>query len=128
MTIAISWMPILISRSMESADRDITIYVLQAELFDHGLGINVEQLETIISAYTRIKSTSHQVYHPTPNAQVRLPLSKIDRVKLLEALERNGFHRDRTAVDIGVSPRTLYRLMKRFDLMGISGKKWEEVE
>jgi len=54
---------------------------------------------------------------PAPNpAQPAAPLREVERQQILAALEQTGWHRGKTAEILGISPSTLYRRLRDYNL------------
>ncbi|MBC7932776.1 MAG: sigma-54-dependent Fis family transcriptional regulator, partial [Rubrivivax sp.] len=50
-------------------------------------------------------------------AGVQPPLREVERQQILSALEQTGWHRGKTAEMLGISPSTLYRRLRDYNLM-----------
>jgi DNA-binding NtrC family response regulator len=44
------------------------------------------------------------------------PLREVERLQILGALEKTGWHRGKTAEILGISPSTLYRRLRDYNL------------
>jgi DNA-binding NtrC family response regulator len=53
---------------------------------------------------------------PTQPAGVPPPLREVERQQILAALEQTGWHRGKTAEILGISPSTLYRRLRDYNL------------
>jgi two-component system, NtrC family, response regulator AtoC len=51
-----------------------------------------------------------------PNAAVPPPLREVERQQIIAALEQTGWHRGKTAEILGISPSTLYRRLRDYNL------------
>jgi DNA-binding NtrC family response regulator len=51
-----------------------------------------------------------------PTAAVAAPLREVERQQILAALEQTGWHRGKTAEMLGISPSTLYRRLRDYNL------------
>ena len=49
-------------------------------------------------------------------ASVAAPLREVERQQILAALEQTGWHRGKTAEMLGISPSTLYRRLRDYNL------------
>lgn len=53
---------------------------------------------------------------PVPVAGAAAPLREVERQQILSALEKTGWHRGKTAEILGISPSTLYRRLRDYNL------------
>lgn len=65
-------------------------------------------------SYNSPKETSNTVtsFHNVPPTQLR----DVEKQQILNALEKTGWHRGKTAELLGISPSTLYRRLREYDL------------
>jgi DNA-binding NtrC family response regulator len=64
-------------------------------------------------------STPHAVSvedFSAPAATVPTSLREVERQQILAALEQTGWHRGKTAEVLGISPSTLYRRLRDYNL------------
>ena len=52
----------------------------------------------------------------TQNPSGSVPLREMERQQILAALEQTGWHRGKTAEVLGISPSTLYRRLRDYNL------------
>ena len=51
-----------------------------------------------------------------PSVQTPASLREVERQQILAALEQTGWHRGKTAEILGISPSTLYRRLRDYNL------------
>ncbi len=67
-------------------------------------------------AYTDGSVSSPTFNHGLPAGATQQTLSEVERQQILSALEQTGWHRGRTAEMLGISPSTLYRRLRDYNL------------
>ncbi len=87
-------------------------------LCDHGV-ITLKELPPEV--VNRTQPTPYQIYEPQKEISLdsqpsTLALRELEKRQILNALERTGWHRGKTAKLLGISPSTLYRRLKEYNL------------
>ncbi len=102
---------------------------VMAKLMEHSYPGNVRELENIIEqAFVLCRSGRIELEH-LPQEFARASISRpgnlhgpytlkaMERILLVEALERHGGNRGRAAKSLGINPSTLFRKMKAYGIM-----------
>jgi DNA-binding NtrC family response regulator len=61
-------------------------------------------------------SSSSPAFNTSPDAPASASLREVERQQILAALEQTGWHRGKTAEILGISPSTLYRRLRDYNL------------
>lgn len=88
---------------------------------------NVRELQNVIQRYLVLKSVDFtgcftdeegfktEIFDERKN--IPESVNELEKNMVIEALERNGFNRSRASSDLGISRRTLFRKMIKFDIL-----------
>ncbi|QYO66014.1 sigma-54-dependent transcriptional regulator [Leptolyngbya sp. 7M] len=72
----------------------------------------IELPSNVSVSYNGASSASIGAFHNTGSTNLR----DVERQQIISALERTGWHRGKTAELLGISPSTLYRRLREYDL------------
>ena len=88
-------------------------------LSDDGKITNKELSPEVVSSNTNNVSVSYnqpQKIENSHNISATTNLKDIEKQQIINALEKTGWHRGNTAEILGISPSTLYRRLRQYDL------------
>jgi DNA-binding NtrC family response regulator len=93
----------------------------RAILMSNGDRISLKELPPEIimpvhSLATAVNQTIETIKAIDSNSESSVPLHEVERQQIISALERTGWHRSKTAELLGISPSTLYRRLRAYNL------------
>ncbi len=129
-------LPLLIDHFLKLYGADKNIGTIPGRVFDmlqhHDWPGNIRELQNVLRRYITLNiidlprqsspRKTNQPSHPSSpeipagDDQMQSILQQHEKTLILQALDTNRWHRGRTALQLGISRKTLFRKMKHFDL------------